>query len=65
MQTMAPSRRKDIDSENSDMHSNSATENPAVANSEDSKDSSGLKDDVSVKVPVSIQSATKFTILHV
>lgn len=55
MQMMAPVRRKDIDSESSDMHSISAIENPAIANSEDSKDSSGLKDDVSAKVSVSIQ----------
>lgn len=50
MQMMAPARRKDVDSESNDMHSVNAIENPAVAISEDSKDSSGLKDDASAKI---------------
>ncbi|XP_046676527.1 zinc finger protein DPF3 isoform X2 [Homalodisca vitripennis] len=46
-----PNRRKDQDLENNELHTISTVENPAVANSEDSKDSSGLKEESTTKVP--------------
>uniref|UniRef100_A0A1B6KPU8 PHD-type domain-containing protein n=2 Tax=Graphocephala atropunctata TaxID=36148 RepID=A0A1B6KPU8_9HEMI len=45
-----PNRRKEQDPEISELHTISTVENPAVANSEDSKDSSGLKEDTTTKV---------------
>ncbi|XP_075213329.1 zinc finger protein ubi-d4-like isoform X3 [Lycorma delicatula] len=53
MNMMQPSRRKEVDSDSNDLHSISTIENPgaSAAQSEDSKDSSGLKEDATPKVP--------------
>jgi len=47
---MMPSRRKDVDGVENSEHAVNTVENPAVTLSEDSKDSSGLKDDTTAKV---------------
>lgn len=56
MNMMQPARRKEADSDSNDLHSISTIENPAAsaAQSEDSKDSSGLKEEAVPKVPVRI-----------
>lgn len=52
MQPQVQLRRLELP-ETNDLHTISTMENPAAANSEDSKDSGGIKDEQSVKVPVS------------
>lgn len=58
-----PRGRRDIDTENSELLAVTVGGDPAVAHSEDSKDSSGLKEDSATKVAVSDTSMILF-MLH-
>ncbi|XP_054281679.1 zinc finger protein ubi-d4 B-like isoform X7 [Macrosteles quadrilineatus] len=54
---MMPNRRKDIDGVENSEHVANIVESSVLANSEDSKDSSGLKDDATAKVQVGKKDA--------